>query len=102
MITLDDDRPAPAELADEALTAMREEYPGLDGAPALETIDGRRAIGFDIEFVSLDMVNGCAIRCFRTPRRTILIFSQWSDLDDTEAEAQFRMMRASLGETPDA
>src|ERR1700738_2020945 len=36
-------RPAPPELADEALAAMREEYPALDAAPALETIAGHRA-----------------------------------------------------------
>lgn len=98
LITLDSTRPAPAELADEALAAMREEYPGLDAVSALETIDGHRAIGHDIEFVSLDMLNGCAIRCYRSAKRTILIFNQWSDLEDNEAESQFRMLRSSIAE----
>ena len=69
LVTTDDSRPAPAEVADEALTAMREEYPNLDATPALETINGHNAVGHDVEFISLDMTNTCAIRCFRTPRR---------------------------------
>jgi hypothetical protein len=101
MITLDDTRPVPSALADEALTAMREEYPSLDAAPALETIDGHRATGHDLDFVSLDLVNSCAIRCYRTHRRTILIFSQWSDLAGDDPETQLRSLRRSLQETGD-
>jgi hypothetical protein len=99
MITLDEERPAPSTLADEALSAMREEYPGLEATPALETIDGQRASGHDIEFVSLDMLNSCAIRCYRTPRRTILVFNQWSDLDEGDPEAALRALRRSIEET---
>ncbi|MBX6315122.1 MAG: hypothetical protein IRY99_19765 [Isosphaeraceae bacterium] len=99
MVTIDDDRPAPADLADEALEAMREEYPGLDAAPALETIDGHRAVGHDVEFFSLDLVNACAIRCFRTPRRTVLVFGQWAEIDGGEGEAALRAVRGSIEET---
>jgi hypothetical protein len=99
LVTLDEDRPAPAELADEALEAMREEYPGLESVPALETIDGHRAVGHDLEFFSLDMVNACAIRCYRTDRRTVLVFGQWSELIGDEPEALIRAVRHSLEET---
>ena len=99
LVTLDEDCPAPAGVADEALTAMREEYPNLDSAPALDTIDGHRAIGHDVEFISLDMINSCSIRCFRTPRRTVLFFGQWSDLADGSQEALIRGVRSSLAET---
>lgn len=98
LIRLDETRPAPAEVADEALDAMREEYPGLDAAPALETIDGHKAVGHDVEFFSFDMTNACAIRCFRTPRRTVLIFGQWSGLDEIEAEDSIKALRSSLAE----
>ncbi|MCA1686813.1 MAG: hypothetical protein LC745_12765, partial [Planctomycetia bacterium] len=70
LVTVDDSRPDPAVVADQALEAMRDEYPMLDAAPALETIAGRRASGHDVEFISLDLTNACTIRCFRTPRRT--------------------------------
>ena len=99
MVTLDGECPPPAEVADEALAAMQAEYPELDARPVLEVIDGHRAIGHDLDFLSLDMPNSCAIRCFRTPRRTVLIFAQWSDLDDDEAEGQVRALRRSLEET---
>jgi hypothetical protein len=99
MVALDTDRPGPAEVADEALDAMRAEYPDLDAVPALETIDGHRAIGHDLEFFTLDMTGSCVIRSFRTDRRTILVFAQWSGLDDEAAEGQIRTLRASLEET---
>ena len=85
-------------MADEALTAMREEYPNLDATPALETINSHNAVGHDVEFISLDMTNTCAIRCFRTPRRTVLVFGQWSDLDEN-SEDLIRDVRRSLEET---
>jgi hypothetical protein len=99
LVTVDDSRPAPATVADQALEAMREEYPGLDAAPALETIGGHRAVGHDVEFISLDMTNTCAIRCFRTDRRTVLVFGQWSDLEGEESEAALAAVRRSLEET---
>src|SRR5262249_26042675 len=54
--------PDPASVADEVLEAMREEYPELEVAPAMETIAGHRATGYDLEFFSLDFTNGAAIR----------------------------------------
>jgi hypothetical protein len=81
IISLDRTRRDPDELADEAFEAMKAEYPHLDAIQVLETIDGHRAIGHDIEFLSLDMTNACIIRSFRTPIRTVLIFTQWSDLE---------------------
>lgn len=99
LVTTDETCPPPAEVADEALAAMREEYPGLDAAPALETIDGHRAVGHDIEFISLDMTNNCSIRCYRTARRTVLVFGQWSDIDDEDAGDLIRVVNRSLEET---
>ena len=81
LVALDEARPDPASVASEVLDAMQEEYPDLDAAPALETIDGHRAVGHDLEFFSLDATSGCTIRCFRTDRRTVLVFGQWSDLE---------------------
>jgi hypothetical protein len=99
LVTADEDRPAPAEMADEALAALKDEYPTLDAVPALETIDGHRAVGHDVEFVSLDMNNACAIRAFRTPRRTIFLLAQWSDLEGDEAEDTLKALRRTIEET---
>src|SRR3954453_22579714 len=96
LITVDDTRPAPADVADQALEALREEYPVLDAAPALETINGHRAVGHDVQFMSPDMTNSCPIRSFRTPRRTVLLFGQWSDLVDDESEAALGAVRRTF------
>ena len=99
LVTVDDSRPAPAVLADQALEAMREEYPTLDAAPALETVGGHRAVGHDVEFISLDLTNACTIRCFRTDRRTVLLFGQWSDIEDEDTTAVLADVRRSVEET---
>jgi hypothetical protein len=72
--------PDPAEVADEVLDALRQEYPELDASPALEPLREHVATGYDVEFFSLDVTNGATIRCFRTPLRTLLVFGQWSDI----------------------
>jgi hypothetical protein len=100
LVTVDDDRPAPSDLIDEALAALKDEYPTLEAFPAVETIDGHKAVGHDLEFISLDLNNAGAIRGFRTPRRTIFILAQWSDdLEGEEAESALKVLRRSLEET---
>ena len=69
IITVDTTKPSPDEIADQALDAMREEYPALDSSPASDSIGGFHAVGHDIEFFTLDMTNNCQIRCFRTALR---------------------------------
>jgi hypothetical protein len=99
LVTVDEERPAPTDVADQALEAMREEYPGLDAVPARETIAGHPAIGHDVEFISLDLANACAIRCFRTNRRTVLLFGQWSDLEGEDTGTVLAAVRGSVEET---
>ena len=101
MVTLDEDRPTPAEMVEEALSAMREEYPGAEVVPAADEAGAHRAEGHDLEFFALDLVSACSIRAFRTPSRTILVFGQWSaiDADDEEPEAVFAGVLRTLEET---
>ncbi|WP_199756778.1 hypothetical protein [Tautonia sociabilis] len=99
LVALDESCPEPSDVAGQALDAMREEYPNLDSVPVLETIDGHRAVGHDVEFMALDSTNSCSIRCFRTPRRTVIVFGQWSDLEGGDPESQLKSLRDSLEET---
>jgi len=99
MVTVDDEGPAPSELVDEALAALRDEYPTLDAGPAMEKIAGERAVGHDVEFVSLDLSNSCVLRSFRTPRRTVFLLAQWSDLEGEDGEDALKDLRRSLKET---
>jgi hypothetical protein len=80
LVRADEAGPDPASVADEVLEAMRQEYPELDVSPAMETIAGHHATGYDVEFFSLDFTNAATIRCFRTSDRTVLVFGQWSDI----------------------
>lgn len=99
MIAIDEEGPDPQALADEALTAMRDEYPDLDAITIAEPIDDQPAVGYDLEFLSLDMASSCLIRGFRTPRRSVLVFAQWTDLDDDQVAVQVRALLRSLEET---
>ncbi len=101
LVRVDESCADPEETADLALEAMREEYPELDASPVMETLGKHTVTGHDVEFFSLDVSNAATIRCFRTPRRTVLAFGQWSDLvgDDT-ADLVHSMFR-SLEELDD-
>lgn len=80
---------------------MREEYPDLEADPAMETLAGHHATGYDVEFFSLDLTNGAAIRSFRTPERTVLVFGQWSDVGDEDLPDLIRSVFRSIEETED-
>ena len=96
LITTDESCPDPADVADAALEAMREEYPDLDAVPAMETINDHCATGHDVEFFAMDMTNAARIRCFRTPQRTVLAFGQWSDLGEADLPDQIRGVFSSI------
>jgi len=99
IITVDPSRPDPAAAAAAALEAMREEYPDLDSAPVLESINDHAATGHDVEFMALDLTNSAIIRCFRTPSRTILAFGQWTDLGPDDLGDTVRDIIHSIDET---
>ncbi len=99
LITTDESRPDPADVADAALEAMREEYPDLDAAPAMETINEHCATGHNVEFFAMDMTNAATIRCFRTPKRTVLAFGQWSDAGEPELPDLIRGVVNSIEDT---
>ena len=98
LVRSDESCPDPASVSDEVLDAMREEYPDLDAAPAMETIDGHHATGYDVEFFSLDLTNGAGIRAFRTPERTVLVFGQWSDIGSEDFPDMIRGVIRSVEE----
>jgi hypothetical protein len=101
LVRIDESRPDPAGVADEALDAMRQEYPDLEAVPVVETIQDHCTTGHDVEFFSLDFTNAATIRCFRTPRRTILVFGQWSDLGEEHLPDLIRGVLRSIEELED-
>ena len=99
LVTVDAEGPDPDELVDEALAALKAEYPTLVADPAEEVIDGHPSTGHDVEFVSLDLSVACTLRGFRTPNRTLFVLTQWSDLESIEADDALRLLRQSIEET---
>jgi hypothetical protein len=98
LIQVDESCPDPEIVADEVLEALRGEYPELDETPAVESIQGYPATGYDVEFFALDVTNGASIRSFQTPQRTVLVFGQWSDLGEDELPEVIRGVLRSVEE----
>ncbi|MFO0875940.1 MAG: hypothetical protein U0840_00955 [Gemmataceae bacterium] len=87
VIQLDRDLPDPRQVVEEALGALREDYPNLEADSALENIAGEMALGHDIEFIHLDMLNSCRTRSFYGPAGTVFLLCQWSGADSEDFES---------------
>ncbi len=101
LVTTDKSCPDPEDVAAAALEAMREEYPDLDAELTLETLGEHDTTGYDVEFFALDIANAATIRCFHTPRRTVLIFGQWTELGNNNLSDLIRGVFTSLQELED-
>ena len=95
-LTLCDNESQPEDVADQALDAMREDYPDLDSCPISEMIADQPTIGHDVNFFSLDLTNTCWIRAFSSSRRTVLIFAQTNDMELEAGERVFRAICDSI------
>jgi hypothetical protein len=96
MISLNDESPSVETTAEAALATMREEYPDLDADSCVDSIAGRPAVGHDIRFFSLDLINTCWIRSFYCSRGTIVVLCQVNDLELETNEPVLRAICASL------
>jgi len=86
----------PAELAEAAVEAMKQEYEGLEAEETREALAGRELIGYDLNFYYLDLTNTAQIRYLRTERTTYTVFCQAEDREFDRIELVFRAMTASL------
>jgi hypothetical protein len=96
LVSLRPDADAPAELADEAAAALRAEYKELDAVAAVESLAGRPAVGYDIDFLTIDTATVCRIRCVDTPAGPLLVLSQVSEYDRGRNDPVLRAVAASL------
>ncbi|MCE9533128.1 MAG: hypothetical protein K8T89_18675 [Planctomycetes bacterium] len=69
----------PMELADMALEAMRESYPDLEAEEIVETLNEKPVIGYDVNFIALDLTNTCWIRSLIGLEGNLLFMSQCTD-----------------------
>jgi len=95
-ITCDADMPTVEEMAEAAVVALREDYPQLEAEPVIESLAGQMAIGHDIQFFSLDMINTCWTRSFYSNLGTMLVLCQATDKELEDYKPQLRAICASL------
>jgi hypothetical protein len=96
LVSLRPDADTAAQVADEALTALRAEYPELDAEPALDNLAGQPAVGHDIDFLTLDTTILCRTRCIETTAGPLLVMGQMSEYDREQNEQVLRAICASL------
>jgi hypothetical protein len=90
------ERPAVEEVLKTTLAALQQDYPELESEEVSEKLAGHTSKGFDVNFFSLDTVNSCTIRAFRTSSATYLILAQSSSFDSETHVAVLKAIRASL------
>lgn len=86
----------PADLADQTLDVLKNEYKELDAENRLETIAGQLAIGHNIDFLTVDTAITCHTRCLETPSGPLLVMSQTSEYDRQQNEPVLQAIVASL------
>jgi hypothetical protein len=96
MISLRADMPAPEEMAETALEALREDYPELEAEDSLGAFAGQPALGHDIRFFSLDLTNTAWTRCFYSAYGTVLVLCQFNDLEAEINEPVLKAICASM------
>jgi hypothetical protein len=93
LVALRPDADTPAELADETLKALKGEYQDLDSEPVVESVGGQPAVGYDVDFLSVDVAIMCLIRAVDTPDGPLLFLAQVGEFD---REAHEPLLRAVL------
>jgi hypothetical protein len=96
MVCFREDSPGTKQLAKAALETLKEDYPELEADARVESLAGRRAVGHDIRFFSLDLTNTCWTRSFATARGTVLVLCQTNDLELENSEPVLRAICASM------
>ena len=96
LVSLRPDMDTPAEVLQEALTALKIDYQTLDAVEVTDTLAGIPAIGHDIDFMTLDVTIHCKTRCTMTGDGPLLTMVQVSEYDIEEVEPTIREILATL------
>jgi hypothetical protein len=96
LISRYDARPKQDEVLQASLHALKQDYADLEAEEATERIARHHAAGYDIDFFSLDTINTCTLRSFRTRACTYLVMTQFSGLDEETTAAVLKAMLVSL------
>jgi hypothetical protein len=86
----------PKKLASAAVKAMKEEYEGVEVEDAKESCLNRDLIGYDFNFIYLDLTNTAQFRGLRGENATYTIFCQAEDREFETVQKVFQAMTVSL------
>lgn len=89
-------RPAPEEVIESAIGALRDEYDEIDIYPSEVELCHRTSVARDLEFVCLELLNSAYLRAFRTSRFTALVYYQGTDQELEQMRDSLEAISASL------
>ena len=87
---------SPTQVTDEALSVMKAEYKELDAEPVVESVGSLPAVGYNIDFLTLDTSIEAWLRCVSTAEGNLLILGQVSELDRLDYETVLKAMLQSV------
>lgn len=91
-----DHGPEPESLVEQALEALRGEYPDLETSPVEEVQGDYLLIGCDVNFICLDLTNTIKLRAFERDGETLLMLAQSEDRELQTVSATFDAILQSL------
>jgi hypothetical protein len=86
----------PAEMASAAVAELDAEYDDFESEATSERIGDVDMIGFDVNFICLDLTNTAWVRAWSDDRHTYLLLCQAEDRDFEQLQNVFRAMTVSL------
>ncbi|MCA9248057.1 MAG: hypothetical protein KDA42_13105 [Planctomycetales bacterium] len=88
-----------AEIARAMLEGLRAEHQGADIEPVVEVFEGQEMVGYDINFVCLDLINTAIIRGFQTTQASYVMLWQAEDHEFEQVRPVFQAITKSLIDT---
>ena len=84
------------DLVAEVLRALRSEYDNMDASTITEVVENQDLIGYDLNFIYLDLTSTAVVRAFNNSRATYVIFYQAEDRELEQIKAVFDAITVSL------
>ena len=95
-ITVMPERPPIDELLKSVRETFEQEYEERDFHEVEEAVSAYDTVGFDVEFVCLELINTAVVRTFRTGRFSIVILFQGYDGELIQVREEFEKIGDSL------
>ncbi len=85
-----------AQMARAVLEGLRGSYDNLDAEGVVEVIAEQETVGYDINFICLDLVSTARVRGFQTSDASYVVLYQAEDREFEQVEPVFQAITTSL------